>query len=83
MYRDSRLIQEIDATQNAEDLARYGVLKPQSGYFHFDPTLFGFGWDGLFSTHGQELKFELDMSQAESVPMLVETLEQTAPLTVG
>jgi hypothetical protein len=80
VFRDNRLIHEIEKTVNKEDLARYGKLAPQTGYFHFDPTLFGFGWDGLFSTHGGELKFELDMSAAESVPMLVEMLEQTAPL---
>lgn len=82
IYRDNRLIHELDATRNKEDLERYGDLNPQTGYFHFDPTLFGFGWDGLFSTHGGELKFELDMAAAESVPMLVEMLEQVAPLNV-
>lgn len=80
VFRDSRLIHEIEKTANTEDLARYGDLTSQAGYLHFDPTLFGFGWDGLFSTHGGELKFELDMAVAESVPMLVEMLEQTAPL---
>ncbi|MGL1956284.1 MAG: major capsid protein P2 [Colwellia sp.] len=83
VFRDSRLIHEIEKTTNKEDLARYGDLTPQAGYFHFDPTLFGFGWDGLFSTHGGELKFELDMAVAESVPMFVEMLEQTAPLQVS
>lgn len=84
VFRDSRLIHEIEKTRNAEDIERFSnsELAPQAGYFHFDPTLFGFGWDGLFSTHGQELKFELDMLEAESVPMFVEMLEQTAPLNV-
>ena len=80
IYRNSRLIHELEKTTNAEDLARYGDLTSQAGYFHFDPTLFGFGWDGLFSTHGEELKFEIDMASAESIPMFVEMLEQTAPL---
>ncbi|MCG7544084.1 major capsid protein P2 [Pseudoalteromonas sp. MM17-2] len=79
IYRDARLIHEETKADADFDIKENGLM-PIEGVYTFDPTKQGFGWDGLFGTHGQELKFELDMANAGSVRMLVEMMEQVAPL---
>lgn len=53
-------------------------LAPQAGFYHFDPVQSGFIRSDMFSTAGETLDFELTVSQAATIPMLVEAVELAA-----
>ena len=49
---------------------------PQAGYYHFDPVATKFGIRDLFATQVQEsLVFKLDVSAAETITALVQSVE--------
>lgn len=59
-------------------LSRFGK-KPQTGYWHFDPTASGFAWRDLFPTVAAEsLAFKFDMEQPETVEIMVRTVQLLA-----
>ena len=51
-----------------------GKRAPQSGVFVFDPTEEGFGAEGLVTFNVQDLRFRLEMSGAEDIEVVVETI---------
>jgi len=56
-------------------LKRHGRT-PQAGYYHFDPIATKFGIRDLFATQVQEsLVFKLDVSGAETITALVQSIE--------
>lgn len=77
--RDGKNEFEATAADNAFDLGRY-KRNPLAGVYTFDPVAHGFGLEGLFPTHGNELKFILRMANAGSVPVVIEEIEQKATL---
>lgn len=51
-----------------------GVRAPQSGLVVFDPTEEGLGAEGLVTKGVQDLRFRLNMSGAEDIEVVVETI---------
>ena len=59
-------------------LKRHGRT-PQAGYYHFDPTATKFGIRDLFATKVQEsLVFKLNVSAAETITALIQSIEMIA-----
>ena len=57
-----------------ERFQKDGVRTPQAGVFCYDPTEEGLGSEGLVTHNVQDLRFRLDMSGAEDIEVLVETI---------
>ncbi|MGR5096870.1 major capsid protein P2 [Vibrio maritimus] len=80
VLRDGREEMNVNKTDNAYDLAVAG-LEQNTGWFSLDFIRTGFGVEGRLSTNAlQQLTFELEKSQAGSVTVLIEGIEQVQAL---
>ncbi|MGF1786464.1 major capsid protein P2 [Photobacterium swingsii] len=80
VLRDSYEELNVTKVDNAFDLAQAKKEQTQ-GWLSLDFIRYGFGADGMLNTaaHSQ-LGFELDKSQTGSIPVIIEAVEQVAPL---
>ncbi|MGF1748233.1 major capsid protein P2 [Vibrio cionasavignyae] len=80
VLRDGREEMNVCQADNAYDLAVAG-LEQNLGWFSLDFIRTGFGVEGRLSTNAlQQLTFELEKSQAGSVTVLIEAIEQVQAL---
>lgn len=80
--RDSLILFDVkDAIQRTQQ-KRVGRF-PQAGVFIFDPTMYGFEQADVLNTGYQsEFVFRADLDEAKPIAILVESVQQVAPLTV-
>lgn len=72
--RDNFIVFERTAAEN-ESAQTDGVRVPQTDYVVYDPTEEGYGSEGLVSQGVADLRFKLDLTNAGSITVLVESLE--------
>lgn len=63
---------------NMDFLLARELLTPQSGYFHFDPTMYGFAILDFLQTAGESFEINPTVSTAGAIPILFETVETLA-----
>jgi hypothetical protein len=61
-----------------ERFQRDGVRTPQAGLFVYDPTEEGLGSEALVTRGVHDLRFRLDMTGAENIEVIVETISTLA-----
>ncbi|MFD1385154.1 major capsid protein P2 [Rhodanobacter aciditrophus] len=55
---------------------------PQEGVFTFDPTMYGFEQADVLNTgYSSEFVFRVEVNEAKPIPVLVESIQQVAPLS--
>jgi hypothetical protein len=76
IFKDKRIVWERSAGTNDFMLKRR-ERAPQTGYFHFDPIESGFALTEWLRTSDvrEKLEFEVTVSSAGTIPILMETLE--------
>lgn len=72
--RDNFIVFERTAAENILEQTD-GVRVPQGDYVIYDPTENGYAAEGLVTQNVQDLRFKLDLTNAGTITMLVETLE--------
>jgi hypothetical protein len=81
VFQSGKAQNEMIATDNNYDLQNIGKKTPQSNVFTIDPTMYGFGLDGLQTTINN-LEYELDVDSSGKCDFVVEMLEQVQDLPV-
>ncbi|ORT52522.1 membrane protein (plasmid) [Vibrio sp. qd031] len=83
VLRDNREEMNVSAEDNAFDLA-VADLEQSEGYFSLDFVRTGFGVEGRLPTNAvSQLQFELDKTQAGSVPVVIEAIEQVGQIAAA
>lgn len=81
VYRDDLRVFNASLDDNNADLSEGGDNAPQADIYTFDPAHAGFHLQGLFPTIARkELAFKYDMTNATTMRVLRETIEQVAPM---
>ncbi|MDB1122834.1 major capsid protein P2 [Vibrio algarum] len=75
-------IEQFNATKADNDFdLKQAELEPMADHFTLDFISYGFAADGMMNTaSNQEFKFEVEKSNAGAIPLIVERVDQVAPL---
>lgn len=68
------LVDNIPKADN-DFLLKRELLTPQTGYFHFDPMMYGYALSDFLQTVGQSFEINPTVSAAGDIPVLFETVE--------
>ena len=81
--RDNLILFDAKSSLQRFQQKRVGRV-PQDGLYIFDPTMYGFEQADVLNTgHLSEFVFRVDVADAKPIPILVESIQQVAPLTTA